>query len=156
VNDLFAIAQTTPRAVPSVPGLGAAGDVGAAGSLDKDDFLKILLTQLTHQDPTQPMGDREFVAQMAQFSTLEQMTNLNTEMARVAGIVGRGQALQLLGKVVEVEQGDALITGTVEEISGIDFPQLLVSGRYYQLDSVRSIILQPTDLHSINERGSQP
>ena len=38
--------------------------------LDKDDFMKILITQLTHQDPSEPMKDKEFIAQMAQFSTL--------------------------------------------------------------------------------------
>lgn len=150
MDDLFAITQPTPPRVPNYGGEGLGNqrlgnEVGdalrvAGSSLNKDDFLKILLTQLTHQDPTQPMDDREFVAQMAQFSTLEQMTNLNSEMARVAGIVGRGQALQLLGKMVEVQEGEALVTGTVEQISGVDFPQLLVGGRYYQLDSVRSIL----------------
>jgi len=158
VDDLFAITQPTPPNVPRFGGsqlgasigdaLGIAGTGGSLnGGLDKDDFLKILLTQLTHQDPTQPMEDREFVAQMAQFSTLEQMTNLNSEMARVAGIVGRGQALQLLGKIVEVQQGEQLVSGTVEQISGVDYPQLLVDGRYYSLDKVRSVLdpdSQPT------------
>ncbi|MFU0790953.1 flagellar hook assembly protein FlgD [Virgibacillus proomii] len=45
--------------------------------LGKDEFLKILMVQLQNQDPTNPMDDREFIAQMAQFSSLEQMMNMS-------------------------------------------------------------------------------
>ncbi|MBP1931504.1 flagellar hook assembly protein FlgD [Ammoniphilus resinae] len=45
--------------------------------MGKEDFLKILVAQIQHQDPMQPMQDREFIAQMTQFSSLEQMINLN-------------------------------------------------------------------------------
>ncbi len=48
-----------------------------SGDLDKDAFLRLLVTQLQNQDPLNPMEDREFIAQMAQFSSLEQMQNLN-------------------------------------------------------------------------------
>jgi flagellar hook assembly protein FlgD len=51
--------------------------------LGKDEFLKLLITQLQHQDPTQPMEDKEFIAQLAEFSTLEQMQQLNTAMTGV-------------------------------------------------------------------------
>ncbi len=71
-------------------------------TLDKDDFLKILLTQLTHQDPTRPMEDQEFVAQMAQFSSLEQMTNMTAELSRVFQLLAQSQAVALLGKTVEI------------------------------------------------------
>ena len=46
------------------------------GALGKDAFLQILITQLQNQDPTSPMDDKEFIAQMAQFSSLEQMQNM--------------------------------------------------------------------------------
>jgi flagellar basal-body rod modification protein FlgD len=107
--------------------------------LGKDDFLKLLITQLSHQDPTQPLQDREFVAQMAQFSTLEQMTNMNGELSKVLGLLARSQAVNLLGKTVEIAQGQASITGRVEAISGSQYPQVLVDGRYYDVSEVVSV-----------------
>jgi len=50
---------------------------------EKDQFLNILMTQLTHQDPMNPLEDKDFIAQMAQFSSLEQLTNLNTTMGKI-------------------------------------------------------------------------
>jgi flagellar basal-body rod modification protein FlgD len=114
------------------------GGVGKE-SLNKDDFLKILLTQLTHQDPTAPMEDKEFIAQMAQFSTLEQMTNMNTEFSRLAQMLAGNQAVSLLGKTVDIISGDTLVTGEVEEIAGSEFPQLLVNGKYYDYSQVEKI-----------------
>jgi flagellar basal-body rod modification protein FlgD len=107
--------------------------------LGKDDFLKLLITQLSHQDPTQPLQDREFVAQMAQFSTLEQMTNMNGELSKVLGLLARSQAVNLLGKTVEIAQGQSSITGRVEAISGSQYPQVLVDGRYYDVSEVVSV-----------------
>ncbi len=107
--------------------------------LDKDDFLKILLTQLTHQDPTKPMEDKEFIAQMAQFSSLEQMTNMSNEFSKLSNLLTSGQAVSMLGKNVEIIVGDQLITGIVEEISGREFPQVLVNGKYYDFNQVQKV-----------------
>lgn len=65
--------------------------------LGKDDFLRILTTQLSHQDPSSPLQDKDFIAQMATFSSLEQMTNLNNsfdkfanlQMSQYAGSIGK-------------------------------------------------------------------
>ncbi|WP_339227712.1 flagellar hook assembly protein FlgD [Oceanobacillus sp. FSL K6-2867] len=51
-----------------------------SASLGKEEFLKILMTQLQNQDPTNPMDDREFVSQMATFSSLEQMMNMSNSI----------------------------------------------------------------------------
>jgi len=111
----------------------------AKSVLDKNDFLKILITQLSHQDPTEPMEDKEFVAQMAQFSALEQMTNMSQEFAQLTSILTSGQAVSLLGKTVDIVDGDKVVTGVVEEISGKDFPQLKVGGKYYDYSHVQTI-----------------
>ena len=51
-----------------------------SSELGKDEFMKILMAQLQHQDPLSPMDDREFISQMAQFSSLEQMMNMTSSI----------------------------------------------------------------------------
>jgi flagellar basal-body rod modification protein FlgD len=119
----------------------ALGDGAPASTgLGKDDFLKILLTQLTNQNPAEPMEDKQFIAQMAQFSTLEQMTNLSSEFGKVANMLASGQAMSLLGKSVQVLDGDTPVRGTVEAVSGGRFPQLLVNGTYYDYEQLEQVI----------------
>jgi len=81
-------------------------------SLGKDDFLKILITQLQNQDPTNPMEDKDFIAQMATFSSLEQMTNMNTTMSNFISLQTQSNLIsygQFVGKEVswtKVETGE--------------------------------------------------
>ena len=107
--------------------------------LGKDDFLKILVTQLSHQDPTDPMKDRDFIAQMAEFSALEQITNMNQQFSALAGMLASSQAVSLLGRSVEILSGEALVTGVVEEIAGKDFPQVIVGGTYYDFSKITRV-----------------
>ena len=53
--------------------------------LGKDAFLQLLVTQLQNQDPTKPQADGEFIAQLAQFSSLEQLTAMQTELKKISG-----------------------------------------------------------------------
>ena len=111
----------------------------AQQDLGKDDFLKILITQLQHQDPTKPMEDREFIAQMAQFSSLEQMTNMSTQFTELSATMKGFQAMNLIGRNVEIIQGDSFIQGSVEAVTGGAFPQLLVNGAYYDLEDISKV-----------------
>lgn len=56
--------------------------------MGRDAFLKLLVTQLAHQDPTQPQADGEFLAQLAQFSSLEQLTGIQTSLEKIGGALG--------------------------------------------------------------------
>lgn len=88
-------------------------------ALGKEDFLKLLIVQLTHQDPLNPMDDREFIAQAAQFSALEQMQNLNESFSTVAKAMSRVErmaALGLIGREVEVMSGTFEFKGEPVEL----------------------------------------
>lgn len=108
-------------------------------NMGKEDFLKILVTQLSHQDPTKPMKDREFISQMAQFSSLEQMTNMSRGFSELNGVLQSSQAFNLLGKEVTVSEGDTLMSGEVEAVTNGQFPQVKINGNYYDLSAVQVI-----------------
>jgi flagellar basal-body rod modification protein FlgD len=93
-----------------------AGGAAAGTSLGKDDFLKLLVGQLQHQDPLNPTDDKEFLAQMAQFSMLEQITNLAGADERLANSVDSQRALAMIGHQVSWLDGDTPATGTVTAV----------------------------------------
>ena len=78
-----------------------------SNELGKDEFLKLLITQLQNQDPTDPMENTEFISQMAQFSSLEQMTNMSTSFTKMANYITASEAVSTLGKTVELNIGDS-------------------------------------------------
>ena len=92
--------------------------------LDKEAFLRLLVAQLRFQDPLEPIGNTEFAAQLAQFSALEQMQNLNDRVGKLTELYRSAQtwaALPLIGRSVKVEgdevplyKGKALIGYTLD------------------------------------------
>lgn len=108
--------------------------------LGKDAFLKLLLTELRYQDAFKPVDDKEMIAQMAQFSTLEQMQNLSLAMEGLAKMQHATQAAALIGKKVTATVGDEVITGTV---SGVKFKDgvayLVVEGKEVLVTDVTEI-----------------
>lgn len=94
----------------------------AKSNLGKDEFMQILVTQLKNQDPLSPMDNTEFIAQMAQFSVLEQIQNLNTgnNFAQACGLVGK--------QVYTTMTGD---DGSLKEIHGLVTSAQTVKGTPY-------------------------
>lgn len=109
------------------------------GDLGKDDFLKLLITQLSNQDPTSPMENTEFIAQMAQFSSLEQMTNMNQEFAKMNSMLVSSQAVGTIGKTVDITLGDTKTTGVVEAVTYGANPQVRVNNMYYDMKQISAV-----------------
>ncbi|NMB19565.1 MAG: flagellar hook assembly protein FlgD [Firmicutes bacterium] len=121
---------------------GVARDPSALG---KDQFLQLLITQLKYQDPISPVDDKEFIAQLAQFSSLEQMQNLNTNMSDMMlgqqKLTALGQATQMIGQHVELftKDGESLFG----KVTGVQFkdgwPLIMVNGKLYDFGEVVAI-----------------
>lgn len=93
------------------------------GEMGKNDFLNLLVTQLRYQDPLKPVDDKEFIAQMAQFSSLEQMQNMNT-------VLTNSQAFNLIGKDVTASYTDEK-TLDVKTVTGIVSTVKMSNGKTY-------------------------
>jgi flagellar basal-body rod modification protein FlgD len=96
---------------------GAAATTPATNSIGLQDFLKILLTQLNYQDPLKPMDNQEFMAQMAQFTALEQSQQMNTKLDLLIANQAALQSVGLLGRTVDVSTSSGNVTGTVTSLS---------------------------------------
>ncbi len=102
----------------------------ANGVMGKDDFLKLFVAQLQHQDPMNPMNDSDFMGQMASFSSLEQISNLSAVNAQMAASMNASSAIGLIGRTVSyVDDDDEIQTGVVEKVTTAGgTPSLTVSG----------------------------
>lgn len=111
----------------------------ASHELGKDDFLKILITQMSNQDPTSPLENTEFIAQMAQFSSLEQMTNMSQNFERLSSMIHTTEAASMLGRTVEFDLGDTTSSGVVEAVSRGSNPQVKVNGMFYDMNKIKTV-----------------
>lgn len=115
-------------------------------TLGKDDFLKLLVTQLRYQDPLSPIDDKEFIAQLAQFSSLEQVQNLNTTMEQfvtfslIEGQLSRGAALVGRNVLVYDPRTESELEGKVEAVRMFDgVCKIIIDDEMYDLHHVLEI-----------------
>jgi flagellar basal-body rod modification protein FlgD len=116
--------MTTTNTTPITPAItGTDGTSGTeikrntGGTLGKDDFLKLLVGQLQHQDPMQPSDDQQWIGQMAQFSQLEQVSNTAATSQKIVDALNTNGTLALIGHTVTyLDETGASRSGTVETV----------------------------------------
>jgi flagellar basal-body rod modification protein FlgD len=161
----------------TISGLGGSGSLSSAytqktsdqidnpnAALNKNHFLQMLVTKLKYQDPLDAKMDESFIADMAQFSSLEQMTSMNSGFGltntslqdlnlNIIGLMmmqNTTQAASLIGKTVTIgyqelvsgtnELVDKTLTGSVSVVRFVDgIPKLVVNGVEYDLSAVKEI-----------------
>ncbi len=123
--------------------------------LGKDEFLKILMTQLQNQDPLSPMEDKDFIAQMAQFTTLEQMVNMTSmieEMAQTQQVSQMINYQSFIGKDVVwhkmVEKTDAGGEPVVETGTGT-VASIKFTGESVQFTLSDGTVLEPANISEL-------
>jgi flagellar basal-body rod modification protein FlgD len=88
-----------------------------AFGLDFQSLLRIILTQLTYQDPLKPMDNFQFVSQLGQFAQLQQTQSLNDQITSLLQQQASTQATSLLGRTVDLQSGDTVTSGQVTAVS---------------------------------------
>lgn len=113
------MAETTPIAAIGASASQAGGAQSAAQNafgLGFEDLLRIVLTQLTYQDPLKPVENFEFVSQLAQFTQIQQTETMSDRMLALAQGDAIGQATSLLSRTVDVKAGNSTLTGVVKSV----------------------------------------
>ncbi|BCW99651.1 MAG: hypothetical protein KatS3mg024_2478 [Armatimonadota bacterium] len=122
-----------PTTVSSVTAAASSGNTSTVVkdriSSDKETFLKLLITQLRNQDPLDPVQDKEFIAQLAQFSSLETLQSIDAKLGASNDGARLQQAAALLGRQVTVADPDAsdLVQGRVTSVRLASGGELLVT-----------------------------
>lgn len=123
--------STVPAATSSTSNsVSTAVKSSGSQALGQDAFLQLLVTQLQHQDPLNPQDNSAFVSQLAQFSSLEGITSLNTSVNAIASNYQSSQALQassLVGRSVIAQSSTAVVDTSKSMTGSVTFPSAVAS-----------------------------
>ncbi|HOF87737.1 MAG TPA: flagellar hook capping FlgD N-terminal domain-containing protein [Armatimonadota bacterium] len=138
--------MTTEMTITPVQSSTADTTASATRSLDqqlnKHSFLQLLITQLQSQDPLKPMSDREFVAELAQFSSLEQMQQTNQALQQLGDSMRLSAATGYLGRTITAQEASdgTTVVGKVSAVTVLDGqPHLVVGAALIAPDAVSRV-----------------
>lgn len=119
------------------------GPKQAGGNLDKDAFLQLLVAQMQYQDPLEPTDNTQYVSQLASFSSLEQMQNMNTSLENMSAASELQRASLLVGQyaTVDTDGQGTYLTGKVDSVEFKDGEaSLLIGGKSYPFANIYEAI----------------
>jgi flagellar basal-body rod modification protein FlgD len=124
-------------AQPSASRVGASGSV----ALDSNQFMQILMAQLTHQNPLEPMDSNEMMSQFSQLNSLQELRDIHTAMDKVSVSNQTNYLASLIGKMVKASRPDGeVLEGVVDGvIADSDSPQVLIGSEAVDLSDVLEI-----------------
>ena len=135
ISAIGGISDSTPNAI-------------GANAMGKEDFLNLLLQQLSHQDPLNPMDSTEFTVQLAQFSSLEELSNINSTLNDVLSFqesMQNASVAELIGKTVRVEGNTSYLTDRAEfnyelagDASSVEISIYDTTGRLVRTEDIAS------------------
>jgi flagellar basal-body rod modification protein FlgD len=147
MSDIYAASSTNNTG--AINNTGQSNQVEGNSQMGKDEFLKLLVTQLKYQDPLKPMDNKEFISQTAQFTSLEQMKNMNSNLSESLEMQKLSQVSGLVNKEVKVLKSSGetesdetqYVTGVIEKVKMTDDgPKLLINEEEYDLGSVTEVL----------------
>lgn len=107
--------------------------------LDMEDFLQLFTAQFKYQDPTSPVQDIEFLGQMAQFSSLQQMSSMNKTFTDFSNTLTGSAAANAVGKKVDLDLGSSQLSGYITAATRGANPEVMVNGNWYGWSAVKTI-----------------
>jgi flagellar basal-body rod modification protein FlgD len=127
-------------------------------ALGKDDFMKLLMAQLQHQDPMKPMDDQAFIAQVAQFNSLDQLTTLNKTVEAMFNVQGLTEASAMIGKVVTGLDADGESVTARVTAAGLEDGKvtLHLGASRVRLDNVTAVAADEESLPVAEDEESVP
>ena len=131
--------------LPTNPRTDAINSPKREGSyMEMDDFLQLLTAQISNQDPLEPMKDTEFISQMANIASLEQMQQFSKGFSTFAESHDNMVSQAYLGKFVEIDEGSSKISGVVSSVEKSDEGKLSVSidGKSYDPSKIVKVSLE--------------